>query len=221
MNDLTKNPGCCIYKHGGWRTKEYCSWQAIKERCHNPNSQNYPSYGGAGITMCDRWRNSFENFIADMGKAPSPKHSVDRFPDRKGIYEPSNCRWATPKEQASNKDWCVMITYNGETKHIADWSLFLGIKRFNFTNARRRGKSLEGIIAKHLDPNYNPKDWEILKPYDSSKGAHAEHKGATMSLKTWAAVLDINYKYLHQLIKRDNHTIQQILGLGIGLKKAS
>lgn len=219
MNDLTKNPGCCVYKHGGWGRPEYLTWQRMRNRCYHKNSPDYKNYGGKGIKMCDRWFNSFENFFNDMGELPSSIHSMDRYPDRKGDYEPSNCRWATPKEQSSNRDFCIMVTYNGETKHVADWSKLLGIERFHFTNAKIRGKSLEGIIAKHLDPNYNPKDWEILKPYDSLKGAHAEHKGATMSLKTWAAVLDINYKYLHQLIKRDKHTIRQILDAGIGIKK--
>ena len=84
------------------RTKEYKTWTSIKQRCYNPKHIGYKNYGGRGIQVCDRWLNSFENFFADMGKAPSSKHSIDRFPNNDGNYEPSNCRWATAKEQNNN-----------------------------------------------------------------------------------------------------------------------
>jgi hypothetical protein len=73
----------------------------MKARCSNPNTKYYKDYGGRGIQVCERWIHSFENFLEDMGEKPSPNHSMDRV-DNNGNYEPSNCRWATAKEQASN-----------------------------------------------------------------------------------------------------------------------
>lgn len=81
---------------------EYRVWQQVKQRCLNPRHRQYKDYGGRGITMCERWRNSFDSFLADVGPRPDPYLTLDRR-DNDGNYEPNNCRWATYTEQNLNK----------------------------------------------------------------------------------------------------------------------
>lgn len=90
-------------KHGESDSAEYRIWRGMLNRCYNPNVERYPEYGGRGIKVCDWWRDSFEAFLADMGRRPSPSHSIDRYPNNDGDYEKNNCRWATSREQRLNQ----------------------------------------------------------------------------------------------------------------------
>jgi len=88
---------------GGRWSPEYRAWTAMITRCENPQFKDYKYYGGKGIRVCPRWRSSFSNFLADIGRKPSPKHSLDRKNGNRG-YAPSNCRWATSREQWENRN---------------------------------------------------------------------------------------------------------------------
>jgi hypothetical protein len=86
----------------------YQTWFNIRDRCYNPRNHGYPNYGGRGIGMCARWRNSFETFVADLPVKPGPEYTIDRI-DNDGNYEASNCRWATRIQQSGNRRNCIMV----------------------------------------------------------------------------------------------------------------
>lgn len=99
---------------------EYAAWNAMKRRCYTVTNGRYENYGGRGIEVCDRWRNSYKHFLEDMGPRPTDKHSLDRI-NPNGHYEPSNCRWADIETQSNNKAKTKLYTYNGKTQTLAQW----------------------------------------------------------------------------------------------------
>lgn len=117
-------------KHGhsqaGRISPTYHTWSGMLARCKNKNNKSYPRYGGAGITVCESWL-SFENFLADMGEKPSGK-SLDRIDTSLG-YTADNCRWATAKQQARNKNNNRLIAFQGETRSLIEWADHLGMKQ--------------------------------------------------------------------------------------------
>jgi hypothetical protein len=144
----TKSCGCqssamtsaAITKHGLKHLPEYRVWKAMRDRCNRPNNTQFKDYGGRGIKVCARW-NCFPNFLADMGARPSPKHSIDRWPDRDGNYEPNNCRWATASEQCKNKKTSISVTIDNRTQNLTDWVAEFGLKYSTVTARIRRGLS--------------------------------------------------------------------------------
>lgn len=107
------------HKHGYTGTAEYRAWSGMHQRCSNVKSKNYNGYGGRGIKVCDQW-SAFESFIHDIGKRPSILHSIDRI-DVNGDYDPSNCRWATIKEQNANRRTNVRVNAFGKDGCLADF----------------------------------------------------------------------------------------------------
>jgi hypothetical protein len=125
-------------------SKEYTAWAKMKTRCYNPKDGAYAYYGGRGIRVCERWRKSFQLFLKDMGPAPSPKHTLDRIDSNKA-YSPTNCRWATRREQATNTSQNVLIKSGNQILCLQDWSRKL---RINITTLRwhlERGKTIQQI----------------------------------------------------------------------------
>lgn len=127
------------------------TWRSMLHRCYNKNNKNYHNYGGRGIKVCDRWRcvmEGFANFALDMGDRPSPKHSLDRYPNNDGDYEPGNCRWATAKEQGSNKRGNHRITAFGETKTVEEFARQYGTNSGTVVTRLKMGWTPEDALTK-------------------------------------------------------------------------
>lgn len=120
----------------------------MKARCLNPNATGFESYGGRGVTVCDRWKDSFDNFLSDVGNRPTPDSELDRI-DTNGNYEPNNVRWSDRKVQTRNRRNTIWATIDGETLCLKDWCTKLGLN-YNSVSARiRYGWSPEKAL---LDP---------------------------------------------------------------------
>jgi hypothetical protein len=113
---------CSRVTHGesrrGERSPEYRAWTHLKNRCDNPKNKKYHRYGKRGIMVCKRWQ-VFENFLADMGRKPLPHLSVERI-NNDGNYEPENCKWGTPTEQARNSSTSMQMDYMGKTRALSE-----------------------------------------------------------------------------------------------------
>lgn len=142
MSDLTKNSKKISKK----KHEAYKNYTHMVYRCHNKKSSRFSEWGGRGIVVCEEWRNNFWQFAKDMGPKPSPKHSIDRI-DNNGNYEPSNCRWATPREQTLNSSHVVMWTYQGKTQCIKDWAKELGVPYKLLTKRKFLGWSVEEALT--------------------------------------------------------------------------
>jgi len=165
---LTKSCGCLHkeqlinrnLKHGHSKaknhTKEFSTWQNMKTRCLSPKSNHYKSYGGRGITICDRWLNNFNLFLADMGFAPTPNHSIERL-NNDGNYEPSNCIWATEYEQQRNKNNNVKITYKGKEMIVSDFAKMIGVTHSMVAYFLKKGKNADYISNHYRNTKHKSK----------------------------------------------------------------
>ena len=117
----------------------------MKARCKKSNHHAFGRYGGRGIKYCERWKN-FENFYEDMGKKPSAKHQLDRT-NNDGNYEPSNCRWVTPKENSNNRKSSVFIEAFGERKTLSQWADKIGGNRHIIRDRLKKGWPKEMAVS--------------------------------------------------------------------------
>jgi hypothetical protein len=140
-DNLKRGGSCgCTRNRGLSHLLAYKSWDAMIARCHNARHPAYTHYGAKGITTCERWL-VFQNFLEDMGDRPSKQHSLDRYPNKGGNYEPGNCRWATWTEQNRNRRDNRLLTYNGETLPMAAWAERLGTVTGSIFTRLRNGWS--------------------------------------------------------------------------------
>lgn len=147
------------YKHGhariGAATSEYRIWSQMKQRCILKTNHAYPHYGGRGIKVCDRWLESFQNFLEDMGNKPTISHTLERI-NVNGNYEPSNCKWATRREQRCNQRDARYVTYKGETKRLQDWCIELNLKyKVIWSRIYKKGISVKVAFETPLVNNPN------------------------------------------------------------------
>ena len=125
-------------------TKTYKVWERMKLRCYNKNRDRYKNYGGRGIKVCDRWKNSFENFYKDMGDKPE-EMTLDRI-DNNGDYTPENCRWATHEQQVNNKTDSNYIEINGKKLTVTQWAKKLKVNPKTLFSRLNRGWSKEDTV---------------------------------------------------------------------------
>lgn len=189
------------------KNRTYQTWLSMIYRCYNVDHASYPNYGGRGIKVCDRWKNSFENFIADKGERPEG-YSLDRI-DNDGNYEPSNCRWSTRLEQANNKRNNRFIEINGKTLTVAQWSDETGIPRS--TISRRLNEMNmppeQALDLYNIEKNQNGDTSENPKYVKNKHTVFVEYAGIKDSVYGWSKSLGISIR-----------TIQQRIDLGYPIK---
>lgn len=148
--------------HGMVGTRTYYAWRAMKQRCHNRHSAQFKWYGARGIKVCERWRFRFEHFLADMGKAPSKKHTIDRYPNNNGDYEPGNCRWALMPEQVKNKrprNSEVLLMYESRTLSVTEWAKELNVPRSTIFGRLSAGYTVKDALTKPPKMGVSPGGW--------------------------------------------------------------
>jgi len=201
-NGETTSCGCagthvCETKHGlSYKIPEYTVWKRLRRRCNSPTATDYPRYGGRGIKVCKRW-DAFANFLADMGRKPSPDHSIERR-DNNGDYCPENCVWATDAEQRRNKRTSVILTRpkDGKRMNIKDWARELGVATGTINRRLRNGWSLDDAL--------NP----------AKKNRHLRYltfNGKTQTMSEWARELGVRVQVLKNRLDYCNWPLEKAL----------
>lgn len=168
---------------GGVLTAEYKVWRGMKNRCHNPNEPSYCDYGGRGIFVCERWKR-YENFIEDMGRRPTRKHTIERVNNGLG-YSPENCRWATTTEQGRNKRSNTILEVDGTKRCISEWAEFLGVSESTIHSRLHMGWSINDSIQ-------TPVKEEMRLDYN----------GESRTIAEWSKVTGLSTAALYARVRR-------------------
>lgn len=175
-----------MYKHGMVFSPTYASWAAMKDRCSNPKNKNWKRYGGRGITIAPEW-NDFTRFVQDMDERPTQFHTLDRI-NNDGNYEPGNCKWSLPAEQARNTSRTRLYTWNGKSQILADWAKETGINESAlYHRINNLGWSIERAVT---------------EPSQSEGRRFLTAKGTTKSLQQWSEESGLDPETISSRIKR-------------------
>lgn len=206
---ITKSCGCynldmivernkVIHKtHGATKTRLFRIWSGIKTRCYNTNSEEYKTYGGRGIKMCEEWLSSFQTFKEwALSNGYDDTLSIDRI-DYNGNYSPENCRWLTAKGQQRNKRSNKVISYNGESHCLSEWGDILGIS--------------DDVLLKRL----NSKNYTLERAFSEPLNSHDHfndiivYNGESKTLTEWANYLSLPYNVLRSRLFSQNWTVER------------
>lgn len=191
--DVSRLNGQRRTTHGLTGTSEYKAWQSMRDRCYNRKCDQYKNYGARGIQVCQRWLDSFENFLEDMGPKPDPSLSIDRE-NNDGNYEPNNCRWASATEQNSNKRTNRKFIVDGVERTLTELAYIHDIPVATLqSRVHRDGISIEKALKRKASKH------------------NAEHNGEVRRLHEWAEVLDIPYlKLYHHVVTKGDSLVNVI-----------
>lgn len=168
------------------------------QRCENPGHPAYKNYGGRGIKVCPRWRGSFNTFLADVGLRPSAKHSIDRYPDNNGNYEPGNARWGTRKEQNDGRRTTRWLTFNGMTLTLTEWADRTSQSKEGLWNRLNLGWTIEDALTLPLGAETSAR---TQKRRSQSNAKMLTHKGRTQNVTAWAEELGVSAGVLYDRIR--------------------
>ena len=160
LNGKTRSCGCLhkeqlanrVRTHGASDSLTWRRWRSMKARCEIKGSKSFPAYGGAGITVCERWSNSFANFLGDMGECPDESMTLDRLDNAIG-YQPGNCRWATKTAQNRNSSRNHLIEHGGKKLCVSEWAEITGIKYRTIMTRLAKGWSAEAALTTPVKPS--------------------------------------------------------------------
>ena len=180
---------------------EYRVWAGMIQRCTNPKAASYSRYGAIGVSVCKRWRESFRAFLEDVGRRPTGMHSLDRYPNCTGNYEPGNVRWATTEEQSRNKRNTVKVTVNGHTIPLAEAAEQLGVSRKLAWTRMQRGWTVEEALQLHT---------RSYKAGVSKRNVFLTLHGKTMTAAEWARERGFHVGLIEKRLNR-GWTVQETL----------
>lgn len=192
----SKRHGNTTHGHSVGRkvSNAYQSWSSMRQRCLSPKCEAYNNYGGRGITICERWIESFENFLEDMGNRP-PGLSLERKDNNLG-YCKSNCVWADIGNQNRNRRDSVKLEFSGKVKNQSEWSRELGISQVTLGKRLRSGWSVERALSTPVDPQVSP---------------NVTRNGQTKTLHEWADENGLKQETVITRINRYGWSVEKAL----------